>query len=445
MSAPEPATHDPATTTSPTEPRTSTRARELGWTTSAYFGEGLPYSILHMLVTEYLTAIGAPASQVGYTSWFHVPVTAKPLWSPLIDLVGTKRGWTIVMQLLIGLGIVGLASWLGADRGATHAGPPSWIGFWIVLGVLAVMHAMHDIACDGFYMIALDAKGQALYSGTRQAAFRAAMYVGGAALVLLASPERDLGALGALGTSHWQLAFAVAGALLILTGTLNAFALPRVTEPHATKADGSREPFWASYRSFLTQPGVMLVLAFALTYRLGDTMTSSMSSVLLRDLGVTLEERGLLRSIALTTTIAGSVLAGGLLARGGLERWLVPFTWVMAVPWYLVVAVVRPPLWGIGIAVVLEQLAGSLAGTASTVLLMRRSRRTFSASHYAFFTALVSLGSTMSGGFSGHLYERVGSVPYFVLTLIASIPALILVRLVPRGGIDDPPSPTAAA
>ncbi len=429
---------DPATSPSASDAPTAKRARELGWTTSAYFGEGLPYSILHMLLTEYLTAIGAPASEVGYTSWFHVPVTAKPLWSPIVDLVGTKRGWTIVMQLLIGLGIVGLALWLGADRGATHAGPPSWIGFWIVLGVIAVMHAMHDIACDGFYMIALDPRGQALYSGTRQAAFRAAMYVGGAALVLLASPERDLGILGAAGTSHWQVAFVAAGVLLIATAATNAFVLPRVVEPQATKKDGTREPFWATYRSFLTQPGVMLVLSFALTYRLGDTMTSSMSSVLLRDLGVTLEERGLLRSVALTTTIAGSILAGGLLARGGLERWLVPFTWVMAVPWYLVVAIVRPPLWGIGIAVVLEQLAGSLAGTASTVLLMRRSRRTFSASHYAFFTALVSLGSTMSGGFSGHLYELVGAVPYFAITLLASVPALILVRLVPMGGVDEP-------
>jgi PAT family beta-lactamase induction signal transducer AmpG len=74
------------------------RWRELGWTTSAYFGEGLPYSILHMLLTEYLTAIGAPASEVGYTSWFHVPVTAKPLWSPILDLVGTKRGWTIAID-----------------------------------------------------------------------------------------------------------------------------------------------------------------------------------------------------------------------------------------------------------------------------------------------------------------------------------------------------------
>lgn len=417
------------------------RARELAWTSSAYFGEGLPYSILHQLVTEYLTAIGAPARMVGYTSWFHVPVTAKPLWSPLVDLVGTKRGWTIAMQLLMALGVAGLAVWLGPDGGPRHAGPPSWVGFWVVLGVIAVLHAMHDIACDGFYMLALDSRGQALYSGTRQAAFRAAMYVGGAALVLLAAPATGLGALAPSGVSHWQLAFFVASGLLFATGLVNAVTLPRVKEPHATKRDGTREPFWTTYKAFFAQPRVEVLLAFALTYRLGDTMTSSMSSVLLRDLGVSLEERGLLRSVALTTTIGGSVLAGALLARGGLERWLRPFTWCMAVPWYLGIAVLRPPLWGIGVAVVLEQLAGSLAGTASTVLLMRRCRRSFSASHYAFFTALVSLGSTMSGAFSGHLYEALGPVRFFVVTLVASVPALLLVRSVPTDVVDGPTGP----
>ncbi len=416
------------------------RARDLGWTSTAYFGEGLPYSILHQLVTEYLTAIGAPPAVVGATSWFHVPVTAKPLLSPLVDLVGSKRAWTIAMQLLIGLGVIGLALFLGPDpRGhdAMHAGPPSWGGLWLLLGVIAVMHAMHDIACDGFYMLALDTRGQALYSGTRQAAYRAAMYVGGAGLVLVASPARDLGILGARGGSHWQLAFLAAGGLLVLVAALNALLLPAPREPHEVRMERPITRFWESYRSFLSQPGIVLLLAFALTYRLGDTMTSSMSSVLLRELGVTLEERGLLRSIALTTTIGGSVLSGALVARGGLERWLVPFTWLMAVPWYLGVALFHPPFWAIGVAVVLEQLAGSLAGTAATVLLMRRCRRAFSASHYAFFTALVSLGSTISGGLSGYLYEWVGRVPYFVLTLVASLPALLLVRLVPIGVVDD--------
>ena len=401
--------------------------RGLLWTTSAYFGEGLPFSVLHQLMTEYLTSIGAAPSQVAATSWLHLPVTAKPLWSPLIDLVLTKRTWTASLQMLFGVGLAGLAAWLHLSAMPSGA-PASWLVFWMALGFLAITHAMHDIACDGFYMIALDAHGQALYSGTRQAAYRGAMYVGGALLVYLASPTRELGVFGGAGSSHWPLVIAIAAALMIGVGALNAWLLPHVDEAEVTRSEGGKQPFWAPYRTFFQQPHVALVLAFALTYRLGDTMTSTMSSVLLREQGFGLDDRAFLRSISLTVTIGGSVLAGYLLSRGGLEKWFRPFTWVMAIPWYLVVAIVHPPLWGVAICVVLEQLCGALAGTAATVFLMRRCRRAFSASHYAFFTALVSLGSTMSGAFSGHLYEAVSPIPYFVLTLVASLPALMLVR-----------------
>ena len=392
------------------------RSRTLAWTSTAYFGEGLPFSVLHQLVTEYLTSVGASAAEIAGTSWFHLPVTLKPLWSPLLDVVGTRRGWTAGLQVAFGAGVLAVAGWLGA-------GTTDRTALWIALGLLAVVHAVHDIACDGFYMLALTPRAQALYSGTRQAAYRAAMYVGGGALVLVAA------------RFGWHVAFAGAGALTAAVGLVNARLLPRIDEGRGVGHAAPR--LGAAYRSFLTQPSALAVLAFALTYRLGDVLTSSMSPVLLRELGVGLEVRGWLRTAGLTSTIGGSILAGWLLARGGLTRWLRPFTWLMAVPWYLAVAWLRPPTWAIGIAVVLEQLAGALAGTAATVFLMRRCRREFSASHYAFFTALVSLGSTAAGGLSGLLHEHVGSVPYFALTLVASAPALWLVGRVPTSTLDE--------
>jgi PAT family beta-lactamase induction signal transducer AmpG len=394
------------------------RAKTLAWTSTAYFGEGLPYALLHQLVTEYLTSLGAPSREIGATSWFHLPVTLKPLWSPLVDLVGTRRGWTFGLQLAFGLGIALVGAW--ATLGHTDR-----TLFWAALGLLALMHAVHDIACDGFYMLALKPREQALYSGTRQAAYRAAMYVGGGALVLVAA------------RFGWQVAFTTAGLLTAGTGLLNGRLLPHVDEP---RGPAHLAPSLRSvYRSFFSQPQAWTVLAFVLTYRLGDVLTSSMSPVLMRELGLGLETRGWLRTAGLTSTIGGSVAAGWLLARGGLDRWFPRFTWFMAVPWYLVVAWLRPPTWAVGLAVVLEQLAGALAGTAATVFMMRRCARAFSASHYAFFTALVSLGSTAAGGFSGLLYERIGGVAYFALTLAASLPALWLVGRIPTHALDADP------
>ena len=139
------------------------------------FGEGLPWSFLHQMGTEFLTQLGVPKSQIASTSGFHLAVTFKFLWSPLVDLFGRKRTWLWVMQVLLGLGMIVVG--IVAPRGNLTV-------FWSVMAGVALMHAIHDIACDGFYLQALDRKGQALYSGTRMAAYRAAMWVGKSALVV---------------------------------------------------------------------------------------------------------------------------------------------------------------------------------------------------------------------------------------------------------------------
>src|SRR5690606_2543849 len=169
------------------------RWKDLVWTTTAYFGEGLPYSFLHQLVTEYLTGTGASRAVIGYTSWFHLPVALKPLWAPWIDVGGARRGVTIGSQVALGMGMMGTAALVDDAGGAART-----FVFWAALSVLSIVHAIHDIACDGFYIVALDERGRALYSGTRIAAFRAAMYVGSGALVIVA---------GVL--ESWTLSFAL--------------------------------------------------------------------------------------------------------------------------------------------------------------------------------------------------------------------------------------------
>src|SRR6185369_949806 len=84
--------------------------KNLLWTSTTYFGEGLPWSFLHQLSTEFLTATGASKSQISSTSGFHLAVTFKFLWSPLVDLFGRKRTWLWVMQVILGLGMFAVAA-----------------------------------------------------------------------------------------------------------------------------------------------------------------------------------------------------------------------------------------------------------------------------------------------------------------------------------------------
>ena len=414
-------------------PREQRRKGNLAWVVSTYFGEGLPWAFLHMMATDYLTAIRAPLWQVGYTSWLHTATTFKFLWSPVVDLAGTKRRWMVVLQVLLGVAMIGVAALSG--RGVEGLGP-----FWVALSILAIMHATHDVACDGYYMLALSRKDQALYAGTRVAAFRAAMLVGSSALIVLA------------GVTSWPVGFAAAGVLMTLVGVGNALFVPRVNESAAGDAAGGahkpadasaasprpRAPaFWTAYRTFFTQPHAALVLAFIFCFKLGDIMTFAMSRPLMRDIGVTTAQRGLIGTPQMLSHIGGAILAGWLISRYGLQRCLAPMVWFMAIPLYIVLAWVQPTFTWVVVIVALEQFAGGMGSTAHTVYMMQRCRRQFSASHYAFASAVVGLGTTVSGAFSGHLNQAFGHRWYFVLCFAFSLPSMLLALIVPKQPIED--------
>jgi MFS transporter, PAT family, beta-lactamase induction signal transducer AmpG len=382
------------------------------WTSSAYFGEGLPWSFLHQLVTEYLTAIGASKTQISSTSLFHLAVTLKFIWSPLVDLFGEKRRWLVHAQVVLALGMLLTALVVGTGNLTT---------FWLVLALLSVVHATHDIACDGFYLSALDARNQALFSGVRSAAYRAAMIVGASVLVYLA------------GRTSWVLAFASAGALMLLVAGINARVLPHPVD-HRSNSGAKAAAFLAAYRSFFTQPQAARVLALMLFYRLGDIMMFSMSKPLLKEIGIGTSERGLLNGAGILASVLGSIAGGALLARHGLGRCLVPMTYLqsLAIPLYVVLAVTRPGLPAVSAIVILEQIAAGIGASANAVFLMQRTSRSFSASHFAFATAVVSIGSSVSGYASGPLDEALGHTLFFTLAFVASWPSLVLVHLVPK-------------
>ena len=398
--------------------------RDLAWVLSANFGSGLPWSFIHQMGTDFLTAVRAPIEQVGYTSWLHLATTLKFLWSPMVDVAGKKRTWMLALQVVIGAGMLGVAA---ISRGGAGALGP----FWIALSVLAIVHATHDIACDGFYLIALNRADQALYVGPRVAAFRTAMLVGSSWLIALA------------GARSWPVGFSAAAILMTVVGLLNIFLVPRAPEPvRARVAEAGlgqkARGFFAAYRTFFDQPKIGPVLAFILTLKLGDIMMFAMARPLLRDIGIGTEQRGWLGTPSLVAQVVGAIVAGGVVARWGMARTLVPVIYFMnlCIPLYVLLAWTAPPYAVVVPIVCVEQFAGGMGATAQQVYLMQRCRRAFSASHYAFATALTAIGTTFSGAFSGHLYKAVGIRWYFVLCFVFGLPSMILVLLVPKEPVE---------
>jgi PAT family beta-lactamase induction signal transducer AmpG len=413
---------------------------------STYFAEGLPWSVLHQVAGEFLTAAGVDAAQIGRTSYLHAATLVKVLVGPVLDTLGSLRGWMILGQAAMGVAIGALG--LLAAR-LVDGDPTALPIIWILLGAIGVLSAIHDTACDGYYMEVLDKDAQARWSGARVAAFRVAMLVGSAGVVVLG------------GRVGWRPALGAAAALMLLLAVAHQAWLPRPRgrpEPAAPRPRGTTPRFRAAFEAFLAQDRVVLVIAFLLFYKTGDVVMFAMSKVLLaRELAVPTDVRGVLNSFSTIASIAGAVGGGAWIARRGLERALLPITLVMsaAVPLYALMATfaevlavgdpaqlrsmedldlahAAPRLAIIALVVVVEQFAGGLATAGQVVFIMRRCHPDHKAAHYAFATALYSTSSMLIGGESGSVWEAMGPVPYFWLAFALTIPAVFLVRFVPK-------------
>ena len=377
------------------------------------------------MATEYLTEIRASMTMISATSWLHLAVTLKFLWAPIVDLFGRKRTWVILTQIVLGLGMFVVAA-IAPSRNMTL--------FWARAGRAGdhPRDARHRLR--RFLSAGARPHQQALFAGARLAAFRSATLVGASVLVALA------------GQRGWLLGFGLAGALMIVVAVVNQVLMPVPPEHHPQEdlpnpeaPQSKARAFFEAFRTFLTQPNAALVLSFLLLYRLGDIMMFAMSKPLLRDLGVSTSQRGLLNGLGTVATITGSIVGGIIISRVGLQRCLIPLTYLqnLAIPLYIALAVFKPKLPGIIPIVMVEQFVAGIGATNFSVFQMQRSRKAFSASHFAFTTAVVALAATLSGVVSGPLNEKLGHQLFFTLTFVVSIPSLILVFFVPRKPIEQ--------
>ena len=148
------------------------------WVPSLYFAEGLPYVIVITLSVVMYKQLGLGNAEVAYyTGWFYLPWLIKPLWSPFVDLLKTKRWWIVGMQLLMGVGMAGIAFTL------PMASYLQWTLaiFWL----MAFSSATHDVAADGFYMMALDEGNQSFFVGIRSTFYRLATLTAQGGMLIL--------------------------------------------------------------------------------------------------------------------------------------------------------------------------------------------------------------------------------------------------------------------
>lgn len=413
------------------------------WVFSTYLAEGLPYAVIRILSSVFFTDIGMKERYIGYLNFLGIPWNLKFLWAPLLDLVGKKRTWMIVVQGLITAFFLGIA--YTCFIASAHPRGELILGLIAAAFILlAFLSATNDIAIDGYYMEGLtDPKEQAAYTGYRVFAYRlAVIWVRSGFVALAAFIAADLG--GADKYRPWGYAFGAAALTMFFLTLFHAWQSPRFEKDHIVSGRsfaGLLKDFGRAFATYFDQERVILVILFIITYKIGDEILFSMGTpFLMRELGVTKAQLSWLSGIlGALGAIAGTSLGGIWIKKKGLKKAVWPLTLIMNLNiWaYVWLAWALPSAtdpWGLTLIAAVhayEQMAAGLGNAVLIVFILRTCKPEFKASHYAVGTAIMSLFSTFFGGFGGVLVEKMGYLNLFILAFFASIPSMILLFWVP--------------
>ena len=236
------------------------------WVPTLYFAEGLPYFIVNTISVVILKDLGMDNARLALlTSLIGLPWLVKPLWSPFVDIFKSKRWWIVSMQLLMAVAVGILAATLPAASTFT------WM--LILFVITGFASASHDIAADGYYMLALDEGRQSAFVGIRNTFYRIAMVFGQGVLVVLAGwLEKRTGAV----STAWSWTLLATAAILALVTAYHAFVLPRPAEDRTAGGKTGGEilrEFGEAFGSFFTKPGIGLLVCFLLLYRLPEALS----------------------------------------------------------------------------------------------------------------------------------------------------------------------------
>ena len=413
------------------------------WVPTLYFAEGVPYVAVMTISLIMYKRLGLSNTDITlYTSWLYLPWVIKPLWSPFVGMMKSKRWWIITMQLLIGAALAGV--------GFTIPGPWWLQGSLCFFWLMAFSSATHDIAADGFYMLGLEQHEQAYFVGIRSTFYRIATIFSSGLLVGLA------GALQVLTRNirySWSLVFYLMAGLFIALWLYHSWALPKPSED-GEKQQRSVEGILLEFRqtvvTFFQKPQVWAGICFMLFYRMPEGLLAKVSALFLVDLGsngglgLSDGEYGLVQgTVGVVGLTLGGILGGFAASRDGLKRWLWPMVLAITLPdlVYVYLSCVLPSnLLIINVCVFIEQFGYGFGFTAYMLYLIYYSRGEYKTSHYALCTAFMALSMMIPGLFAGALQEAVGYRMFFIIVMaFCSVTFLMasLLKIDPSFGCKD--------
>jgi len=378
------------------------------------FASGLPYLLTRDALQAWLTVEGVDLATIGLLGLVGLPYTWKFIWAPVLDrfvppFLGRRRGWLLVFQVGIAVALAAMAL----------QDPSAGTGVIAVIAVIiAFLSASQDVAADAYRTDVLT---------PRETGAGASLFVTGYRVALLVT-----GALALAAADRWEWPAVYLGlAVLMLLGvgaTLFAPEPVRPVQPPDSFGAAVMGPFMEFFRR-LGAGRAVLVLVFILLYRVSDALGQFMTVPFLLQTGFTQTEVGAVRGgVGLVAVIIGALAGGVLVVRAGLNRavWIAGVLGVASNLGYYVLSIVQPTLAALTGAVLVENFCQGLLGATFVAFLMSLCNPRFSATQYALLSSVFALANVVLAAPTGVVAERLGWPGFFLVTVAAGIPGLLM-------------------
>ncbi len=397
------------------------------WVPILYFTQGLPYVMVVTVSVIMYKKLGISNADIGlYTSWLYLPWVIKPLWSPFLDLLSTKRNWFLLMQLLVAVAFLGIGLTLPTNIFFTT----TLACFWMA----AFASATNDIASDGYYMIGLTQEKQSFFVGVRSTFYKLSTVTGQGLLVILAGfLENHYGD----NTKAWSVTMICAAVIMFGLTVANFLVTPKYESSEAVTLQKPKG-FLEVFSSFFRKKGMGMALTFVLFFRLGESQLVKMASPFLLDsneaggLGYSTAEVGTIYgTVGVIMLTVGGILGGILISRDGLKKWMFPMVLSLNIPnaFYAFLAITKTTsLVAVVTTVVLEQFGYGFAIAGFMVFLIYIAEGVSKTSHYALATGFMALGMMLPGLISGYVQEWLGYDGFFIWVVLAALPSIVLLK-----------------
>ncbi|MCQ2310382.1 MAG: MFS transporter [Paludibacteraceae bacterium] len=401
------------------------------WVPTLYFAEGVPYFIVTAISIALFNQLGMPNAQMAlFTSLISFPWVIKPIWSPFVDVIRTKRWWIVAMQLMM-VATIFLLAWLAPKGYFTIA--------LILFTVTAFASATHDIAADGFYMIALSEPQQSAFVGIRSTFYRIANIFCQSLLLMI---------VGILEKSHsvstsWMLTLLGCSVLMTVIALWHLFTMPKVETIQPAK---NHAQIWQeiglTFVEFFRKPAILLAMLFMLLYRLPEALLLKLcvpfflAPIDEGGLALTMDTVGeLYGGLGVIMMLLGGILGGLAGSRWGLKRVMLWMCLCLTLPCivYCYMAAYQPDnLWLIASCIGIEQLGYGLGYTACMLYMMHFAKGEHKTAHFSICTAVMYLGLMLPGLVAGYIQQSTGYLTFFWIVMVCCIPSILITLIVQK-------------